>query len=272
LLRCNGGRRRWLRSSSTVLDADELGTVARSFGVADAQVRRDHLISHLLGAIERLDEEHSLRLVFFGGTALARTHLTEGRLSEDIDLFCVDRVAAVAVLADSLPRALRRTHGLLRWDPSLREAREVDGARLVSDDGTAVRVQVIEADVGYRLWPTERRQLVQRFSDAPEVAMRVPTRRAFVAMKASAWRERQAARDLFDLRGLADIGAIDAEAVRLVSEATGAAIVEPDFAVLPRDLAWVDQLAHQTRDLSSAEECLSVVRAGWGRAAGWHAR
>jgi predicted nucleotidyltransferase component of viral defense system len=66
-----------------VLDPDELHDVASTFGVDEQQVLRDHLISHLLAAIsaEAADE-----LIFFGGTALARSVVPDGRLSEDIDL------------------------------------------------------------------------------------------------------------------------------------------------------------------------------------------
>jgi hypothetical protein len=46
-----------------VLDPVEAAAVAAAFGVADEQVRRDHLLSHLLA------------VVFFGGTALAEWNL-----------------------------------------------------------------------------------------------------------------------------------------------------------------------------------------------------
>jgi predicted nucleotidyltransferase component of viral defense system len=54
-----------------VLDPDQLQAVAETFGVDDAQVRRDHLISHLLAAISA---EAAEEIVFFGGTALARSN------------------------------------------------------------------------------------------------------------------------------------------------------------------------------------------------------
>jgi hypothetical protein len=66
-----------------VLDpAEEIATTER-FGVARDQVLRDHLISHLLAA---LSEHCRDQVVFFGGTALSRTFVPDGRLSEDIDL------------------------------------------------------------------------------------------------------------------------------------------------------------------------------------------
>jgi len=41
------------------------------------------------------------RIQFIGGTALARTHLPDGRLSEDIDLIAVDDRKAVAADLDA---------------------------------------------------------------------------------------------------------------------------------------------------------------------------
>lgn len=140
-----------------MLENAELATVAHLFGVADTQVCRDHFVSHLLGEIARLDDELDLGLVFYGGTALARTHLDHGRLSEDVDLFCTERKTAVAALTDQLPNAIRRTHGVLHWEPPLSEAREIEGGRLLTSNDEAVRLQVIQADAGYRAWPTERR-------------------------------------------------------------------------------------------------------------------
>jgi predicted nucleotidyltransferase component of viral defense system len=52
-----------------MLDPRELAEIAAAFGVADEQVRRDHLISHVLAALSDLGAP----VVFFGGTGLART-------------------------------------------------------------------------------------------------------------------------------------------------------------------------------------------------------
>ena len=77
-----------------MLDQQELTDTANTFGASEAQVRRDHLISHVLLTIAELQ----LPVVFFGATALARTYLTDphagGRLSEDIDLYAFDRKAS----------------------------------------------------------------------------------------------------------------------------------------------------------------------------------
>lgn len=68
------------------VNQDERDSIAAQFGVATQQVQRDHLISHVLAF---LSEQFGDRIHFIGGTALARTHLPGGRLSEDIDLIAV---------------------------------------------------------------------------------------------------------------------------------------------------------------------------------------
>jgi len=70
------------------LQPDDLAEVMATFGVAEAQVLRDHAISHILAALSR---RHSEELIFFEGTALSRTYLLDERLSEDIDLIAVDQ-------------------------------------------------------------------------------------------------------------------------------------------------------------------------------------
>jgi predicted nucleotidyltransferase component of viral defense system len=98
------------------LDDHEAADVAAEFGVALEQVRRDHLISVILSALSA----HAEELVFFGGTARARSYLPHGRLSEDIDLIAMgDRPDIAVRLVRTIGRVLRRTtarsHGALHW-------------------------------------------------------------------------------------------------------------------------------------------------------------
>ncbi|MGN5240179.1 nucleotidyl transferase AbiEii/AbiGii toxin family protein [Rhodococcus sp. SJ-3] len=87
---------------------DEQDAVAAQFGVAPEQVERDHLIAHLLTAIV---DRFADRVHFIGGTALARTHLPSGRLSEDIDLVALGNRNEMAAELDAvLERAAARTH------------------------------------------------------------------------------------------------------------------------------------------------------------------
>ncbi|HCT75365.1 MAG TPA: hypothetical protein DGG94_02790 [Micromonosporaceae bacterium] len=241
--------------------------VATQFGVSDVQVRRDHLISHILAAIAELD----VPVTFFGGTALARTHLRDpdagARLSEDIDLYGPRRREVAAILDQELPRLLRREFPGTTWDPALSTVRSVDPGQLVSRDGLRVRVQLLDSEGGghqdLAQWPTERRDVDLRYSDfRGPVLMRVPQLEAFAAMKTVAWADRHAARDLYDLAGLARIGALGAEAADLFHRAMGWRLTPHVFA-LP-DLDWEAQLAHQARVLPTARECLEEVRQGWG--------
>lgn len=66
------------------------------------QVESDHLISCLLGY---LSAQFVDRIMFIAGTASARTHFVDGRLSEDIGLIAVDPRSGVA---RDLNRALLR--------------------------------------------------------------------------------------------------------------------------------------------------------------------
>jgi predicted nucleotidyltransferase component of viral defense system len=89
----------------------DLAREAERFGVSDEQVRRDHAISHVLAAIS---ERRADDVIFFGGTALSRTHLVHARLSEDIDLIALGPRAEVADrLTRTVNGGLLRTHGRL---------------------------------------------------------------------------------------------------------------------------------------------------------------
>lgn len=245
-----------------MLDPEEAAAVARRFGVAGEQVRRDHLISHLLSAFSRIAED---QVVLFGGTALARTHVVDGRLSEDIDLLAIgDRKPIAAALSRTLPTALLREHGRLSWDRPLDAVRDVEPAMLSTDDGLAVRVQLLAA-TGYPRWPTERRQLHQRYRDAPPAELFVPTLDAFVGMKVAAWIDRAAPRDLYDLWLLNRAGAITTSAAQTFAEhgQTGASPQGWMFNTAPTPAQWRSQLAGQTRLAVDAVTALAAVRAAW---------
>ena len=105
-------------ADATGLDLDELQREVARFGVAEEQVRRDHLISHVLAAISASCSED---VIFFGGTALSRTHLAHSRLSEDIDLIATTtRGVVLPKLVRAVERALLRTHGRTVWSPGRR--------------------------------------------------------------------------------------------------------------------------------------------------------
>jgi predicted nucleotidyltransferase component of viral defense system len=247
------------------LDLDEAHTIAARFGVAIEQVRRDHLISHILAA---LSLSHRAQVLFFGGTALARTLLPDGRLSEDVDLIALGpRGDVAAALEKSLASALRRSHGRIAWAPALTAVRDSDAGVLLAEDGRlTVRVQLLD-NRGYEPWPTAVRHLEQRYRDTPPATLRVPTPPAFAAWKTVAWHDRAAPRDLWDLWAMAQHGYITTEAAELFA-AHGPTHNTPQpwmFSKAPSEDRWRQQLAGQTRLTVTAAEALDAVAAAWSR-------
>ncbi len=153
--------------------------------MAEEQVHRDHLISHILAALAALDAP----VVFFGGTALARTWLTDpangGRLSEDIDLYTDQRQQVAQLLTQQLPIMLRREFPGSSWQPSLDAVRSSEPARFLSRDGIEVRIQLLSTAHHRELaaWPTDRTTVSLRYADVNDVTLCVPTLTAFAAMK-----------------------------------------------------------------------------------------
>lgn len=246
------------------MNIDERDTVADRFGVAPEQVERDHLISHLLAV---LSDRFADRLHFIGGTALARTHLVDGRLSEDIDLVALgNRTELAAELDAALPRAVARTHGRLHWEPGLGAVRDTEAAHLRTDGGLSVKIQLLSSK-DRTVWLAERRALDQRYRDAPPAQLTVPTRAAFAASKTATWHDRHASRDLWDLWALAGIGGIDDEAGELYRQhgPTGKPPGRHLFVTPPADRDWTAQLAGQTRLDVTAATALGIVRVAWAR-------
>jgi predicted nucleotidyltransferase component of viral defense system len=245
------------------LGRDEAATVAQQFGVALEQVHRDHLISLILAALQA----HADELIFFGGTALARTYLPSGRLSEDIDLIAVtDRRSTARAISRTIERALRVTHGRVDWTVALADIRDTDPASLVTSDGLVVRVQLLSAQ-GYPPWPTAIHDINQRYSDIAQTRLRTPVRDSFAAWKTAAWFQRHAPRDLYDLWALALAGALTRSAGQLFAIHTGLGPPQDHmFSRVPAEHDWQEQLSGQTRLTVSSEEALQVVRSAWAAA------
>lgn len=245
-----------------VLSDGDLTAVEEMFGVGEAQVRRDHLISHVLAALSTLGTES---MVFLGGTALSRTWLPELRLSEDIDLMALgDRGELSDLVEKTVRRELRRGFGEVSFTPSLRAARHPESS-VISVRGLRVRVQLL-AGTGYPAWPSEVRPIVQRYRDAPPATLRVLTGPAFAAAKLSAWHDRRAPRDLYDMWAMAGRGMISEEAVGLFGRFgsfTRASAVS--FAEVPTKAQWDSALAHQCIPEVGPEQAAAVVGHAWAR-------
>jgi hypothetical protein len=235
--------------------------------VAEAQVRRDHAISHVLAVIaDRLPDA----VIFFGGTALSRTHLAHARLSEDIDLIATaTRRDTAARLVGALEGGLMRVLGRPRWNPDFSGQSDVAAAVLEVGEDIAIKIQLLDGR-HYPRWPVERRMLEQRYGDAAPAELTVPTVESFAGWKTAAWHDRGAPRDLYDLWALAGEGHIDTDAAELFAKhgTTGGPPREYMFTKAPPESVWRDQLAGQTRLAVTAAEALAVVRAAWSTAIG----
>lgn len=243
-----------------MLDEDEAVFFANKFGAAESQVRRDYIISHVLGALAASVADD---VVFFGGTALTRTYLPDLRLSEDIDLIAMrDRNATAAAIQRAVVKNLRRTVGIPEFTPALVETRHPEPAVMRIDE-TRIQLQLLSQN-GYPAWTTETRSIEQRYSDVPPAQLRVLTPPAFAAAKLSAWNDRRAARDLYDMWAMATDGMIDADAVRMFSR--HGPFTSPDavsFDDVPSERQWTAAPAHQCRPKASASEAASVVQRAW---------
>lgn len=148
----------------------------------------------------------------------------------------------------------------------LADLRDIDPATLRTDDGISVRVKLLNAQ-GYAPWPTIVQDIHQRYGDVPPTRLRTPTRDSFAAWKTEAWFDRHAPRDLFDLWGLAKIGAMTRSAAELFAEHTGTGLPQDHmFSAAPTPEQWHETLAGQTRLTVTADEALQVVRSEWARA------
>lgn len=168
-----------------------------------------------------------------------------------------------------LGEGLRREYGRLSWDPPLSAVRGADPAALRTPDGLAVRIQLLDPE-DHPPWPTERRALIQRYSDAPPATLVVPTLPAFAASKTAAWHDRHLPRDLYDLWGLSRLGALDAVAAELFAQhgPTGHAPRSWMFRDPPTARDWTTQLAAQTRVAFGPDEALTAVREAWSMVSG----
>lgn len=246
-----------------MLELGERLQVQSQFSSSELQVRRDHAISHILAAIQKLKSE----MVFYGGTALSRTFLVDGRLSEDIDLYTEDRKKLCQEL-DEIPDLIEQEFPEAGWQKLPSQLRDAESTNLSCGSSIQVKVQVV--DSASRNWakvPIEMAEIFQRYSDVTPTRLFVPTFDGFVAMKASAWFDRHAARDLFDLEALTRKGVVTGNARDVVQALTGYRLTG---AMLEGKVAgnWQQELAGQTKLEMTERECLARVLEWWGTSEG----
>lgn len=242
-----------------MLDPREASTVQQLFGTSFSQVQKDHAISHVLSVLSNFNTD----LVFYGGTGLARTFLNFGRLSEDIDLFTSNRRDLLHEL-DAIPELIIQEFPEAHWSTKPSQTVDPGKALLVCERGVQIEVQAISTQLrGWQQIPVEIMQIHQRYSDVPETHLVVPTLEGFIAMKALAWFDRGASRDLYDLEGLSHVSEITEITRELVHQILSNRLTTRmmDKPILGN---WQDDLAHQTKLEKTDEECLARVLQWWG--------
>lgn len=243
-----------------MLDSHEAEKVQSQFGASMAQVLRDHAISHFLWEIQSLNSE----VTFFGGTALSRTYLMDGRLSEDIDLYSPTREALSEEL-DGLPEKIEQEFPQASWEVLPSQVADPGSALLHCGGATRINVQVLDSRT--RNWhkiPTRLTPIYQRYSDIPPTQLFVPTFSGFVVMKVLAWYDRRKSRDLFDLDALSHLGPVSKEARIVLAELVGHSI-SIDMLDLGISDNWSDALSHQTKLRSTEKECRAHLLAWWSQ-------
>ena len=126
-----------------------------------------------------------------------------------------------------------------------------------------MRIQFVEPQKADDRLGWAQRPVRLNYSDLPDHAtMVVPDDAGFVAMELAAYLDRHAPRDLYDLAGLADAGAINPETLSRYRDVTGAITTSPDYVRLhpTTEIAWQPELAHQAPSVSSPADTLAVVR------------
>jgi Nucleotidyl transferase AbiEii toxin, Type IV TA system len=238
-----------------VITETETARWAERFGVATVQILRDHYISHVLAALPT-------DTCFYGGTALCRTYLAGSRLSEDIDLLSSDPSACLSTLEATLPGALRREFPDSAWTP-LGDVDDGVAATLAPPGIVAIKVYVGRLRPAVDPWLFAPTEVELRYSDLAETTqLECPTLATFAAMKLSAWFDRHAPRDLYDLAGLASTGILaDPEVADLFRTKHSVGVPVREIARVPNATAaaWETELAGQVAVLPTAEECLATV-------------
>lgn len=244
-----------------MIDDAEAVTWARTFGVDITQVRRDHMISHILAALPTISG--LAEAAFIGGTSLCRTHLDGLRVSEDVDLLVSDIDEAAGALTRALGRLLRREYPDLAVSSStpVPRGRQI---QLAAPEVPPVEIQLIRRQAEDDVLDFKQTPVSLRYSRLPHsVRLLVPTAESFVAMKYAAFRDRQEPRDLFDLVHLTRLGAFGQAAADMLAQLTGAPPMSAELRALPLHTAttWSAQLHHQTSIRTAPDDALRIVNA-----------
>ncbi len=152
-------------------------------------------------------------------------------------------------MLEVLTRGLAREFGRPSFSPLLTEARSVTPIVMKVPSGPQVQLQLLPSN-HYPAWPFHVMTLQDRYSDCGPAFLSIPTRDSFVAWKTTAFMDRRASRDLWDLAALAELDAFTPEAARLFTQ----------FGLLRTCRRIRRFLLHQMNRLGSA---ISLIKRVW---------
>ena len=162
--------------------------IADGAGVEARVVERDYVLHHVVSLVSARDTAG--KLVFKGGTSLRLLHFDEYRYSADLDYSVID-------LSESAARDLIR--GALVTSDAIKELRlEDEGIFYVGPLGAARTIK-LDLTNDELVENTERRTMVDRWSDVPKSEVLAYTKLEITAEKLRCVLQRRQCRDLLDL-------------------------------------------------------------------------
>lgn len=242
-----------------MIDDSELRTRARGLGIDPSHIEKDYILNCILASIAERNE----RLVFRGGTALARLYWPDYRLSEDLDfitnspsvVFDLQPLLAMAVEAASAQsgRSLELDFGSAKggWSRSV-----------VRSGLSEILVDVNFGDRAYL--PVEEKEIALPYSDLRSTNRRIAAVQVseILGNKWFMLEDRNEPRDLYDVwAGLEQFAIPFEELVRGHRAKYGfTPQVSPIDTAARMESQWASRLAHQLMDLPPFEQVLSSVR------------
>jgi predicted nucleotidyltransferase component of viral defense system len=178
---------------------------ASSDGVPARTVERDYALAHAVASIALADQGR--HLVFKGGTSLRFIHFEDYRYSADLDFSIVGVTNEEGL---TIVRKAFATHGAEGPQLQLTD----DDPPRIAYVGPLGRERTIKLDLAddEHIVHTERRPLLSRWSDVPEVEIRAYTVLEITGEKLRCVLQRLQCRDLFDLDVLFERSAVDVSA------------------------------------------------------------
>jgi predicted nucleotidyltransferase component of viral defense system len=239
-----------------LIDDSEIRRRARDLDLQTSHIERDYVLCHLLVAITSCRP----RLVFRGGTALARVYWPDYRLSEDLDF--IDEEGSEGVEKD-LREAVAQAGESCGRDLVLKPGRFRSGwsRSTVSWPGGTILVDVnLGAEVA--MTPEERR-LVLPYSDLADSHDAVVSQLSeILGNKWFMLSDRKEPRDLFDLWAALYKFDVPFDAIARGHQARYGYVPVANFIDVAARLKgdWENRLAHQVADLPDFETTRRAVK------------